>query len=117
MERSQKMSIEEKMTCMKVLFAKHVVLELPKVIEKKCYGCMINHPSQKQHDVCLQMNKTEQIWLCIDEALERINEEEIFQEFFNLFPDVGNEAYYDVSTFYESDEWKQELFNIVYLLF
>jgi hypothetical protein len=113
------MTIGEKMQCMKILFAKHVVNILPQIIEEKCFGCQVNHPSQKHHDVCLMMDKDEKILTCIDEAMKRIKEEDIFEEFLQLYPDVNNDPYttHDPSNFYESDEWREEVFKVVYLLF
>ena len=34
---------------------------LREFIRGKCYGCQIDHPSQKQHDVCLLMTYDEQV--------------------------------------------------------
>ena len=76
--------IEEKMNCMKLLYAKHVIKVLPEIIKEKCFGCQVEHPSQKHHDVCLMMEKDEKIEICMDDALQRINEEEIFNEFLDL---------------------------------
>ena len=34
---------------------------LMKVVHEECYGCQVDHPSQKQHDVCLFMTFDEQV--------------------------------------------------------
>jgi len=44
------------------------------VIPKKCYGCRVDHPSQRQHDVCIMMTPKEQLDLCLDEGLELIRD-------------------------------------------
>ena len=111
------MKIEEKMNCMKLLYAKHVIKVLPEIIKEKCFGCVVDHPSQKHHNVCLMMEKDEKIEICMDDALQRINEEEIFNEFLDLFPREHTYTTHDPSNFYDYEEWKGKVYDVVYLLF
>lgn len=37
---------------------------LPAVVEAACYGCSVDHPSQKHHDVCMMMDYEEQLHFC-----------------------------------------------------
>ena len=47
------------------------------IIKELCYGCSVDHPSQTHHDVCLMMESNEQIQLCLDIALQRLNHENV----------------------------------------
>ena len=40
-----------------------------------CYGCLVDHPSQIQHDVCLMMQPQEQVEHCLDYAIRLMEEE------------------------------------------
>lgn len=46
-------------------------------ISRMCYGCIHNHPSQTQHDVCLMMDRQEQIDYVLQDALKHVCEMKI----------------------------------------
>ena len=50
------------------------------VIRNECYGCQIDHPSQKQHEVCLFMTYDEQVDCFLEEALKRVDENRLLGE-------------------------------------
>ena len=56
------------------------------IAERKCHGCQIDHPSQRQHDVCLMMTVEERVELCFDEALDLL---------LNQKKDDARTTYYD----------------------
>ncbi len=84
-ENSIENSDEKKNFALKMLFAKHILKELPEIVKEKCFGCQVDHPSQLQHDVCLMMTKAEKIEVCFDTALEQVNYVDIYGEFLALF--------------------------------
>ena len=47
------------------------------LVKELCNGCSMDHPSQIQHDVCLMMDTSDQISLCLDLGLERLCQEKI----------------------------------------
>ena len=55
------------------VYAKVVRETLYEVAQENCHGCRIDHPSQKQHDVCLFMSLEEKLDYFLDEALERVD--------------------------------------------
>ena len=55
------------------VYAKVVRETLYEVAQENCHGCQIDHPSQKQHDVCLFMSLEEKLDYFLDEALERVD--------------------------------------------
>ena len=55
-------------------YAKALREPLREVIHNECYGCQIDHPSQKQHNVCLFMSFDEQVDCFLQEALKRVDE-------------------------------------------
>ena len=110
---------EKKKRAMKLLFAKYMLKVIPDIIHEQCYGCQVNHPSQRNHDVCLMMTKEERIEAVFETALGRVNEYEIFEEYLDVFPEVKEEAYSNYDPFYLPDyeEFKEDLKTIVTLLF
>ena len=84
--------MEKKNFAMKMLLAKHILKVLPDVVKEKCYGCQVDHPSPKQHNVCLMMTNDEKVEVCLDTALARVNAFDIYEEFLALFPEVLQEA-------------------------
>ena len=110
--------MEKKNFAMKMLFAKHILKELPEIVKEKCFGCQVDHPSQLQHDVCLMMTKAEKIEVCFDTALARVNEVEVYVEFLDLFyynsPDSKTPRLREI---HDNEEWRNEVKEILlYLL-
>ena len=61
------------MSCGSMFFeALKEVLPLRQIIEEKCFGCSVHHPSQRQHDLCLMSGYGAQVLCCYKEALERV---------------------------------------------
>lgn len=64
----------------------------PTVVREICSGCDIydmngtlyDHPSQRNHDVCVMMEVTEQLEVCFEEAVKRINEDVVNANWFKL---------------------------------
>ena len=92
---------------LKLLFARQILNILPDIIHEKCYGCSVNHPSQKHHNVCMMMTNEEKIEYCLDSALERIDKKEMLQKF-------KDSLTIDVC---ESEEWKEGLKSILLSIF
>ena len=53
------------------------------LVVKNCNGCIIDHPSQRQHP-CLTMDSDERMWLFFDEALDVVCEDTIAENFKEL---------------------------------
>ena len=69
--------IEEKLlTC----YAQELASIINELVVKKCNGCIIDHPSQRQHP-CITMENDERLWSYFNDALLRISEEEVLKAF------------------------------------
>ena len=110
---------KRKKRTMKLLFAKHILKIMPDLIHEKCYGCQVDHPSQRHHDVCCMMKKEERVEAVFETALGRINEFEIFEEYIDFFPEVRVEIYTNYDPFHTADydEFKEDLKNILNILY
>ena len=62
-------------------YAVHIEAVLNESIKELCYGCMVDHPSQTQHDVCLMMSEEERLYHCLEKCLEYVSEEDIMKTF------------------------------------
>ena len=48
------------------------------LIPEHCNGCIVNHPSQSQHNVCLLMSWDEQVEWFFDDAYESVDLESLY---------------------------------------
>ena len=55
-------------------YAQNIEPLIEEVIHSLCHGCYDNHPSQKQHNVCLMMEDEERIAVCLDRYSKMIDE-------------------------------------------
>ena len=62
-------------------YAIHLKPVIPSVARTLCYGCQVDHPSQKQHDVCLMMTGEERTLHCLKQALLQIEEIKVLRLF------------------------------------
>ena len=69
-------------------YAIHLKRVIPSVARRLCYGCQVDHPSQKQHDVCLMMTEEERILHCLKAALLEIKEKKVLR-LFRRFASLG----------------------------
>ena len=66
---------------MNAIFSQCIDLHVNKLRKEKCYGCKIDHPSQRQHD-CIMMTE-EEAWETYGlEAIEHIFQKQILQKQF-----------------------------------
>jgi hypothetical protein len=66
-------------------FSDLVSEELGRLKMSKCYGCSIQHPSQKQHD-CLAESTVQMIEELLDEAIECVHYEKVKKAHLKLSP-------------------------------
>ena len=68
-------------------YAIEVASIITALVVKNCDGCIIDHPSQRQHP-CLTMESDERMWLYFDEALDVVCEATIAENFMNSLRDI-----------------------------
>ena len=61
-------------------YAKALEKSLLDIVREECHGCQIDHPSQKQHDVCLFMTHDQQVDCFREDVLKRIDDVEVVQD-------------------------------------
>ncbi len=59
------------------------VFPLHQTVKDTCYGCIINHPSQRQH-LCLMNEYGTQLHECYQKALERVPRTKLMEELTSL---------------------------------
>ena len=80
MEQSYRQSIDSQWH---MVYAEAVLNKLYEVSKTQCYGCEIDHPSQKQHSCLMMYDDGTMMFYYFDEALDRVNELDILQKFEN----------------------------------
>ena len=68
-------------------YALEIVYEISNLVAENCNGCIIEHPSQKQHD-CIMMESDERLLWYFDSALTRISEGKVMERFMNSLRDI-----------------------------
>ena len=68
-------------------YAEEVSTIISMLVLENCEGCLIHHPSQRQHD-CLMMEDEQEMWLYFDTALEKVSEAKVVETFVNSLQDL-----------------------------
>ena len=68
-------------------YAEEIVPVINQLVVENCNGCIIDHPSQRQHP-CLMMESDERLFLYFDEALSKVSEACIMERFMNSLGDI-----------------------------
>ena len=80
--------IEEKLI---KCYAEEIVSVIAKLVVENCSGCIIDHPSQRQHP-CLMMESDEKLSMYFDDALSKISEARVMENFMNNLNDIKPRA-------------------------
>ena len=67
---------------MKKTLARHIASGVAELSKLRCYGCEIDHPSQRQHDFLLPEDIL--IDMYFDEALEKVNSTAVIRDWLTL---------------------------------
>ena len=67
-------------------FEKHMIEELRSLtageVINQCHGCQIDHPSQKQHDLCLFKTRQEHTEMFIEKVMMELNPYNIMEKWY-----------------------------------
>ena len=67
-------------------FEKHMIEELRTlaagVVINQCYGCQVDHPSQRQHELCLFKTRQEHTDMFIEKAMMELNPYKIMEKWY-----------------------------------
>ena len=68
-------------------YAKEIASAISQLVVENCNGCIIDHPSQTQHE-CLMMERDEQLCMYFDDALSKISEAKVMEAFTESLNDI-----------------------------
>ena len=94
--------------------ARHARYVLGEAVDMECNGCLVDHPSQLQHE-CVMLSGEDRIRFCLDRALLLLDWIEVKQEFWNnvtLDPSCCHECFHDVEwykTLWNDEDWWEQL--------
>ena len=67
--------------------AEEIASVINQLVVENCNGCIIDHPSQRQHP-CLMMESDERLSMYFDDALSKISEARVMENFMNSLNDI-----------------------------
>ena len=79
----QKMIEERLIKC----YAEEIASVINQLVVENCNGCIIDHPSRRQHP-CLMMESDERLSMYFDDALSKISEARVMENFMNSLNDT-----------------------------
>lgn len=82
-------------------YSKVCIDKLPDVVVTKCNGCIIDHPSQVQHDVCILMTEQERLDTCWPDLIAEIDHESVITEWLLNLPEDTD--YEEIADFFNED--------------
>ena len=68
-------------------YAEEIASVINQLVVENCNGCIIDHPSQRQHP-CLMMESDERLSLYFDDALSKVSEASVMENFMNSLNDI-----------------------------
>ena len=68
-------------------YAEEIACAISVLVVENCNGCIIDHPSQRQHP-CLMMENDEKLLLYFAIALSRVPEASVMEKFMNSLGDI-----------------------------
>ena len=68
-------------------YAEEIACAISVLVVENCNGCIIDHPSQRQHP-CLMMENQERLLMYFDLACLRVSEASVMEKFMNSLGDI-----------------------------
>ena len=68
-------------------YAAEIASVINQLVVENCNGCIIDHPSQRQHP-CLMMESDERLSMYFDDTLSKISEARVMENFMNSLNDI-----------------------------
>ena len=68
-------------------YAEQIASVINQLVVENCNGCIIDHPSQRQHS-CLMMESDERLSMYFDDALLKVSEAKVMENFMNSLSDI-----------------------------
>ena len=68
-------------------YAEEIACAISVLVVESCNGCIIDHPSQRQHP-CLMMENEERLLMYLDIVCSRVSEASVMEKFMNSLADI-----------------------------
>ncbi len=80
--------------CFFAAFAEEASSYLHQLLNESCYGCLYERPSQRDHDVCLMMDRREALILYFERLIELTPRSKVMANYINQLDkhNIGMEA-------------------------
>ena len=108
------------MDCLARIYLTQVNNILSDLVLVKCFGCGVNSPSQRDHDVCLFMSIQEQFLAFYDEVIPKLNEIKIQEALNRNLGNIGGDLINELSLnrefrnlLWTCETWKELLLSLL----
>ena len=86
-------------------YAEEIACAISVLVVENCNGCIIDHPSQRQHP-CLMMENEERLLIYFDIACSRVSEASVMEKFMNSLGDIKPAVNGLELLKYTCDDWR-----------
>ena len=86
-------------------YAEEIACAISVLVVENCNGCIIDHPSQRQHP-CLMMANEERLLMYFDIACSRVSEASVMEKFMNSLGDIKPTVNGLELLKYTCDDWR-----------
>ena len=93
---------------------------IARVATSLCYGCRVDHPSQRQHDVCLMMETRDRVDLCFEDAMDILDRNQAIGTWFGHLSKLSRRpTYHEVwplledKSYEDQDQWREDVKDIL----
>ncbi len=94
---------------LELCYAQQLIPLIKDLASNDCTGCLIDHPSQEEHDRCIMMEFCDKVDMYLDSALDLLNENVVICKWFEylvrLEPPV---RYHEISPYLDT-EWRWDV--------
>ena len=90
--------------------ARHVCSFLEQAMKLQCNGCLVNHPSQLQHE-CLMLSGEDRVRFCLEQALLLVNWGQVKTDFDQKWAHTRFRDKVWYQTLWTDDSWYEQLLS------
>ena len=92
--------------------ASHVRCFIDQAMNFECNGCLVDHPSQINHE-CLMLSGEDRIRFCLDRALLLVDWEKVKTDFHHSYPQTSFHDQEWFQTLWSDNSWFEQLVSAV----
>ncbi|KXJ24563.1 hypothetical protein AC249_AIPGENE24143 [Exaiptasia diaphana] len=72
------------------IYAGKIEVEINRLMKERCFGCINNCPSQKDHDLCIETSYSELVDMFLDEAKSKVDLFDVQQQWYKTLANINN---------------------------